>query len=204
MLVLSSPSGAGKTTISRGLLRAASANLRMSVSVTTRPKRPGEVRRRRLSLRRPRPTSTHDGQARRVARARQGVRATTTARRARRSRRRWRPGRDVLFDIDWQGTQQLAQTARDDLVSVFILPPSTRELEQRLHDPRPGPRRGGRRAHGQGRRRDEPLGRIRLHHRQRDLEESVAQVRRSWRPSACGATARSASPTSSSGLREGQ
>ena len=55
-------------------------------------------------------------------------------------------GRDVLFDIDWQGTQQLAEKAREDLVSVFILPPSTRELERRLKDARPGQRRRSRAA----------------------------------------------------------
>ena len=59
--------------------------------------------------------------------------AIFTARRASRSRRRSRQGRDVLFDIDWQGTQQLREKARDDVVSVFVLPPSAAELEKRLH-----------------------------------------------------------------------
>ena len=75
-------------------------------------------------------------------------------------------GRDVLFDIDWQGTQQLREKARDDLVSVFILPPTVDELERRLQAPRPGQQGRHRRPHGQGRRRNEPLAGIRLRHRQ--------------------------------------
>ena len=109
-------------------------------------------------------------------------------------------GRDVLFDIDWQGTQQLAEKR-------------ARGSGQRLHpaaldpragapaaDPRPGQRRGGRPAHGQGGRRDEPLGRIRLHHRQsRSGAQPRARCRRSCRPSACAASARSACMNSSRG-----
>lgn len=130
MLVLSSPSGAGKTTISRRLL-AADDNLVMSVSVTTRPPRPGEVHgvdyyfvdnlefnlmiNRRELLEHAKVFDHYYGTP--AEPVRQYLEA----------------GRDVLFDIDWQGTQQLAQAARDDLVSVFILPPSTSELERRLH-----------------------------------------------------------------------
>ena len=62
-----------------------------------------------------------------------GVRTIATARRARRSKPRSPPAGDVLFDIDWQGTQQLREKARADVVSVFILPPSASELEKRLH-----------------------------------------------------------------------
>ncbi len=129
MLVLSSPSGAGKTTISRALLDR-DRNLEMSVSVTTRPARPGEVEgvdyyfldsedfgvmiNRRELLEHAKVFDHYYGTPV------QPVEAALAA------------GRDVLFDIDWQGTQQLAQTARDDLVSVFILPPSTGALERRL------------------------------------------------------------------------
>jgi guanylate kinase len=129
MLVLSSPSGAGKTTLSRMLLKADRA-VDLSVSVTTRPKRRGEI----------------DGQDYHfIDRSRFDVmvkagdllewaevfghRYGTPSRPVERA---LRDGRDVLFDIDWQGTQQLREKARDDLVSVFILPPSAKELERRL------------------------------------------------------------------------
>lgn len=129
MLVLSSPSGAGKTTISRALLER-DPNIEMSVSVTTRPPRPGERdgvdyrfidQDRFTELERLGALLEH---ARVFDHAygtpKEPVEAALTA------------GRDVMFDIDWQGTQQLAQAARDDLVSVFILPPSMPELEERL------------------------------------------------------------------------
>jgi guanylate kinase len=130
MFVLSSPSGAGKTTLSR-MLVAETPALQMSVSATTRQKRPGEV----------------DGkdyyfvdQARfeamiaggellefatvfdnRYGTPRAPVEAALSA------------GKDVLFDIDWQGTQQLRSRSPSDVVSVFILPPTVSALEQRLH-----------------------------------------------------------------------
>jgi guanylate kinase len=129
MLVLSSPSGAGKTTISRKLL-GLEPNLTMSVSATTRPMRPGEregidyhfveigafrsMIERKDFLEHAKVFDNHYGTPKGPVEA------------------ALRRGQDVLFDIDWQGTQQVAQAARDDLVSVFILPPSTRELEQRL------------------------------------------------------------------------
>jgi len=129
MLVLSSPSGAGKTTLSRMLLRA-DRNVALSISVTTRPKRRGEVNgrdyhfidRTRFNemvkkadlLEWAEVFGHHYGTPRRPV-----IEALEA-------------GRDVLFDIDWQGTQQLRERARDDLVSVFILPPSVRELERRL------------------------------------------------------------------------
>jgi len=129
MLVLSSPSGAGKTTISRELL-ARDDNLTLSVSATTRPMRPGEtegvdylfVDRARFDA------MVAEGAFLEHATVfehcygtpRAAVEAALSA------------GRDVLFDIDWQGTQQVAEKAREDLVGVFILPPSTGELERRL------------------------------------------------------------------------
>lgn len=129
MLVLSSPSGAGKTSISRRLLETED-ELTMSVSATTRPRRPGEVdgvdyhfidqTEFQLMINR--------GEFLEYAKVFDNYYGTPRG-----------PvdevlsgGRDVLFDIDWQGTQQVADAARDDLVSVFILPPSTYELERRL------------------------------------------------------------------------
>jgi guanylate kinase len=129
MLVLSSPSGAGKTTLSRLLLRA-DRNIALSVSVTTRPKRRGEIDGRDYYFIDP---ASFDAMVRsgkllewaqvfghRYGTPRQPVIDALKA------------GRDVLFDIDWQGTQQLREKAGDDLVSVFILPPSVPELERRL------------------------------------------------------------------------
>lgn len=130
MLVLSSPSGAGKTSISRKLLER-DDNLSLSISVTTRPRRPGEVDgrdyyfidktefelmvNRRELLEHAKVFDHYYGTPREPV-----MQALES-------------GLDVLFDIDWQGTQQLDESARDDLVSVFILPPSTAELERRLH-----------------------------------------------------------------------
>lgn len=129
MFVLSSPSGAGKTTISRMLLEA-DTQIRMSVSATTRPIRPGEVdgtdyhfiERAEFD----RMAGTDEflewaevfGNCYGTPRAQiaQGLEA----------------GQDFLFDIDWQGTQQLSQRMRDDVVRVFLLPPSLAELRRRL------------------------------------------------------------------------
>ncbi|MGK2871070.1 MAG: guanylate kinase [Alphaproteobacteria bacterium] len=129
MLVLSSPSGAGKTTLSR-LLLASEPDLAMSVSVTTRPMRPGEVEGKDYYF---------IPQTEFIARRDRGeflehalvfnhyygtpadmVEAVLKS------------AKDVLFDIDWQGTQQLKARAREDLVSVFILPPSQHDLQKRL------------------------------------------------------------------------
>lgn len=129
MLILSSPSGAGKTTISRKLL-AMEPLLTMSVSATTRPKRPGEVEGMDYQFIDP---ATFNLMINRQAFLEYAQvfgnyygtpRATVEQALA--------EGRDVLFDIDWQGTQQLAESMSGDVVKVFILPPSTRELERRL------------------------------------------------------------------------
>ncbi|HEX6978172.1 MAG TPA: guanylate kinase [Alphaproteobacteria bacterium] len=129
MLVLSSPSGAGKTTISRALLKR-DPNLSMSISVTTRDRRPGEVPGvdyhfldlTEFNL------MVNRGELLEYAKVFGNYYGTPKAP----VEAALKDGRDVLFDIDWQGTQQLKDTARADLVSVFILPPSTMELERRL------------------------------------------------------------------------
>ena len=129
MLVLSSPSGAGKTTLSRLLLKA-DRGVELSVSVTTRPKRRGEVNGRDYHF---------IDRARFDAMVKQGELLEWAEVFGHRYGTPRRPvakalqaGRDVLFDIDWQGTQQLREKARTDLVSVFVLPPTVNELERRL------------------------------------------------------------------------
>ena len=129
MLVLSSPSGAGKTSISRALLER-DGNLSLSVSATTRPQRTGETDGKDYHF-----VATEDfealvaaGELLEHARVFGHLYGTPKAP----VEAALSSGCDVLFDVDWQGTQQLAERARDDLVSVFILPPSTAELEQRL------------------------------------------------------------------------
>jgi len=130
MFVLSSPSGAGKTTLSR-MLTEAMPGLRMSVSTTTRAKRPGEVEGRDYHfvdktrfeemVKRGELLEWATVFDNRYGTPRAPVEAALSA------------GQDVLFDIDWQGTQQLREKARADVVSVFILPPSAADLEKRLH-----------------------------------------------------------------------
>ena len=130
MLVLSSPSGAGKSTISRALLER-HPDLTMSVSATTRPMRPGEVQGKDYYFidKAKFEDMVADGDFLEHAQVFDNYYGTP------------RPpvvkaieqGKDVLFDVDWQGTQQLRQNARDDLVSIFILPPSVEELERRLY-----------------------------------------------------------------------
>ena len=130
MFVLSSPSGAGKTTLSR-LLMERTPGLTLSVSVTTRTMRPGEVEGRDYLFV---DKSKFEQMAKRnellewatvfdhrYGTPRAPVEAALSA------------GQDVLFDIDWQGTQQLHQKASVDVVRVFILPPSAADLEKRLH-----------------------------------------------------------------------
>lgn len=129
MLILSSPSGAGKTTIVNALLQS-ETHLKTSISVTTREKRPNEIDGRDYHF------VTMQAFKKRIdagdfleyaevfgnyyGTPRQFVMDTLQS------------GHDVAFDIDWQGTQQISQAARDDLVTIFILPPSLSELESRL------------------------------------------------------------------------
>jgi guanylate kinase len=129
MLVLSSPSGAGKTTLSRKLLQS-DPGVELSVSVTTRKQRPGEIDGRDYHFV---DAARFDAMVANdellewahVFGNRYGTpRAPVDAALAR--------GRDVLFDIDWQGTQQLRERANRDLVSIFVLPPSIPDLERRL------------------------------------------------------------------------
>lgn len=129
MLVLSSPSGAGKTTTSRRL-RQRDDNLAMSVSVTTRPQRPGETEGRDYYFVAQDEFEAMAARGDLLEYAQVFGHAYGTPRRP--VMDALAAGRDVIFDIDWQGTQQLTETARDDLVSVFILPPSTAELGRRL------------------------------------------------------------------------
>jgi len=129
MLVLSSPSGAGKTTLSRQLLENDS-HIQLSVSCTTRAKRPGEkdgVDYKFIDTPSFRGMIERDEflEHARVFDHYYGTpRAPVDA--------ALHGGRDMLFDIDWQGTQQLKDKGRADLVTVFVLPPSTRDLEKRL------------------------------------------------------------------------
>jgi guanylate kinase len=130
MFVLSSPSGAGKTTLSR-MLVAETPALQMSVSATTRQKRPGEVEGRDYYF----VNQTRFDEM--VANGELLEYATVFGNRYGTPRApveaALSSGKDVLFDIDWQGTQQLRSRSPNDVVSVFILPPSVAALEQRLH-----------------------------------------------------------------------
>ncbi len=130
MVVLSSPSGAGKSTLTRKLLTE-NENMAMSVSATTRAPRSGEedgmdyffvskdgfleMRESGEFLEHAKVFDNYYGTPR-------GPVEEALAK-----------GQDIIFDIDWQGAQQLTQAASDDLVKIFILPPSKRELESRLH-----------------------------------------------------------------------
>jgi guanylate kinase len=129
LLVLSSPSGAGKTTITRRLLDR-DPLLTLSISVTTRPKRPGEVDGADYYFVPP-------AEFERMVRGGELLESALVFGHSYGTPKKpveeaLRQGRDVIFDIDWQGTQQLAQNAPDDLVSIFVLPPSIEELAQRL------------------------------------------------------------------------
>ncbi|MBI2736051.1 MAG: guanylate kinase [Rhodospirillales bacterium] len=129
MLVLSSPSGAGKTTLSRQLLENDS-QIQLSVSCTTRARRASE--RDGVDYTFIDTATFRDmidrGAFLEHARVFDHYYGTPSAP----VEAALSGGRDMLFDIDWQGTQQLKEKGRDDLVTVFILPPSTRDLEKRL------------------------------------------------------------------------
>lgn len=130
MLVLSSPSGAGKTTISRELLKG-DPNLVMSVSATTRAPRPGEVDGKDYYFKSVAEFEAMIAKGEFLEHARVFDNLYGTPRGP--VEAALKAGQDILFDVDWQGTQKLKQSARDDLASVFILPPSIAELEKRLH-----------------------------------------------------------------------
>ena len=131
LIVLSSPSGAGKSTISRMLLDA-DADISMSISATTRPMRPGEQEGIHYHF-------VDDIEFDRLIEAGEfvewahvfGYRYGTPKMPVKNA---LRDGRDILFDIDWQGTQQLKAAMGEDLVSIFLLPPAMAELERRLRE----------------------------------------------------------------------
>lgn len=129
MFVMSSPSGAGKTTLSRMLLER-NPDVMLSISVTTRPPRPGEIDGQHYHFIKPAlfKTMVDGGDLLEYATVFDHSYGTPRAP----VERTLSAGRDVLFDIDWQGTQQLRDRAEKDVVSVFILPPSVKALEQRL------------------------------------------------------------------------
>lgn len=130
MLVLSSPSGAGKTTLSRMLL-AMESGLEMSVSVTTRPKRPGEKDGQDYIFVTPEKFNSMRETEELLEWAEVFGNSYGTPKGP--VDEALAGGCDILFDIDWQGTQQLRASMREDLVSVFILPPSAEELGERLN-----------------------------------------------------------------------
>ena len=129
MVVLSSPSGAGKTTLTRKLLKE-NPDMAMSVSATTRRPRPGEhegedyyfISKSKFS------DMVEKDDFLESAKVFDNFYGTPRAP----VEQALSDGRDVVFDIDWQGAQQLTQAAADDLVKIFILPPNMRELEKRL------------------------------------------------------------------------
>lgn len=131
LVVLSSPSGAGKSTISRLLLEA-DPNMTMSISATTRPMRPGEVDGVDYHF-------VDEAEFNRLIEADEFAEWAYVFDHLYGSpkepiKEALKDGRDTLFDIDWQGTQQLEYAFRTDLVLIFILPPSMKELDRRLHE----------------------------------------------------------------------
>ncbi|SFZ80874.1 guanylate kinase [Devosia enhydra] len=129
MLVLASPSGAGKSSISRSLF-GQDPNIKLSVSITTRPRRTDEIEGKHYyfvdvpTFERMR----EDGELLEWARVHDNYYATPRAK----VEEELASGNDILFDIDYQGTLQLYEKCRDDMVTVFILPPSIKELRARL------------------------------------------------------------------------
>ena len=130
MLVLSSPSGAGKSTISRALLQR-DENLELSVSATTRQKRASEIEGVHYHFLDKATFEEMVAQGEFLEHAHVFENYYGTPRRP--VEEALAEGRDVLFDIDWQGTQQVAAKLPNDLVRVFVLPPSNEELERRLY-----------------------------------------------------------------------
>ena len=131
LLVLSSPSGAGKTSLARRLL-AADASLRLSISVTTRPPRPGEVEGSDYRFIDPAEFARLQaaGELLEWAEVHGNLYATPEAA----VLDALKAGVDVLFDIDWQGARQIRERMGQDVVSVFILPPHGQALERRLRE----------------------------------------------------------------------
>lgn len=134
MLVLSSPSGAGKTTLSRNLLEQENIDdpgkLELSVSATTRARRPSEIDGVHYHFRSKRQFEAMRDAGELLEWAEVHGNYYGTPREP--VEKSLSEGRDVLFDIDWQGTRQLLDKMRDDVVTVFVLPPSAQELKSRL------------------------------------------------------------------------
>ena len=157
LIVLSSPSGAGKSTISRMLLDA-DGNVTMSISATTRPRRPGEVDGVDYSF-------VEDSEFDRMIGAGEfvewahvfGYRYGTPKAPVKAALRK---GQDILFDIDWQGARQLEPDFGERLVTIFLLPPSMAELEDRLHRRGTNIAKRDRGPHAPRCRRDRSLGRV--------------------------------------------
>ena len=129
LFVLSSPSGAGKTSLSRKLLER-NKNLFLSISYTTRPPRPGEINESDYYF-------IDDGKFNEMLKRNEFLESAKVFDHYYGTPKSpiiaaIESGKDVLFDIDWQGTQQLMNSLQDDLVKVFVLPPSAKELEKRL------------------------------------------------------------------------
>ena len=131
MVVLSSPSGAGKSTISRALIERDS-NLTMSVSATTRQPRPGEIEGQDYYFVQKKDFDAMVASGQMLEHAKVFDNFYGTPRDP--VETSLSQGRDVIFDVDWQGTQQLSENVAKDLVSIFILPPSMEELERRLYN----------------------------------------------------------------------
>jgi guanylate kinase len=129
MLVLSSPSGAGKSTIARNLIES-DQGFELSVSVTTRPRRGSEIDGMHYHFRTPREFEILRDNDELLEWAEVHGNFYATPREA--AEKAMAEGRDMLFDIDWQGTKQLKEKMRGDIVSIFILPPSMKELKARL------------------------------------------------------------------------
>jgi guanylate kinase len=130
ILILSSPSGAGKTTLTRMLMQDKALDLTLSVSVTTRARRSSEVDgiHYRFIDRREFERMKADGDLLEAAEVHSNGYGTPRAP----VEKVLAQGRDMLFDVDWQGAQQVRERLGDDVVSIFVLPPSMRELRARL------------------------------------------------------------------------